>query len=106
MGGPHGAVQRLPCYYPSVTASRPLVRLLGGSSPCLFTTILETPMLGIYITIPLNLGSVWIEWRERSVGFGQHRQPAGDREFFVGRVQGVWSPTALATTPHAPEVTP
>lgn len=61
-------------------------------------------MRGIHINFPLKLGSVWVEWSECSVGFGQLRHLAGDREFFPGRVQGVWSPASAPTTPQVPEV--
>lgn len=61
-------------------------------------------MRGIHINFPFKLGSVWVEWRERSVGFGQQCHPAGDREFFLGRLQGVWSPATATSVPHVPEV--
>lgn len=58
-------------------------------------------MRGIYINFPFKLGSVWVEWRERSVGFGQQRYHTGDRELFLGRVQGVWSPATVTSAPKA-----
>lgn len=47
-------------------------------------------MRGFYVTLPFRLGSLWVERRAVSVGFGTERRP-NDVEFFAGRVAGVWS---------------
>lgn len=58
-------------------------------------------MRGIYINIPFDLGSLWIEWREQSVGLGRLSHERGDHEFFLGRLQGVYSPArASASLPN------
>lgn len=51
-------------------------------------------MNGFYFSFPFNLGSVWIEWRGCPLGFGHDLLDKGDREFFLGRIQGVWSPAS------------
>ena len=57
-------------------------------------------MRGIHINFPFKLGSVCVEWRERLVGFGQQRHPAGYREVLLGRLQSV---SSLATVTSAPK---
>ncbi|MHA6730005.1 hypothetical protein [Devosia sp. A369] len=49
---------------------------LGGSSS------------GVYILVPFTRLSMWVEWREVSVGFG-HEPGKAQWEFFAGRLQGV-----------------
>lgn len=44
---------------------------------------------GLFIHLPFTSRSLWIEWREVSVGFGIDRTNAETMEFFAGRLQGV-----------------
>lgn len=54
-------------------------------------------MRGIHISIPFTSAALWVEWRDQSVGFGFGRGQHGDREFFLGRLQGVFSPYSQRT---------
>ena len=46
-------------------------------------------MSGFYLLVPFTRLSLWIEWRDVSVGFGHQRDEAS-LEFFAGRLQGVF----------------
>lgn len=46
---------------------------------------------GIFIHLPFTPRSIWVEWREQSVGLGFDRTDPENLEFFVGRIQGVLS---------------
>jgi len=46
---------------------------------------------GVFIHLPLTSRSIWVEWREQSVGFGIERPDSRTTEFFAGRIQGVIS---------------
>jgi hypothetical protein len=46
---------------------------------------------GIFIHLPLTSRSLWMEWRETSVGFGLDRTDPHNTQFFAGRIQGVLS---------------
>lgn len=45
----------------------------------------------LYLRLPLANVSLWLEWREQSVGFGIERMDGKTVEFFAGRIQGVLS---------------
>ncbi len=45
-------------------------------------------MSGFYLLVPFTRLSMWVEWRDVSVGFGHERGQA-QWEFFAGRLQGV-----------------
>lgn len=45
-------------------------------------------MNGFCLLVPFTPISLWMEWRDVSVGFG-HEASEGQWEFFVGRIQGV-----------------
>lgn len=62
-------------------------------------------MRGIHIPLPFKLGSLWIEWREVWVGFGMEHYPE-DHEFFLGRLQGVYSTAAERGPLTVPVVLP
>lgn len=46
---------------------------------------------GVFIHLPFTSRSLWIEWREQSVGFGIDKADPANLEFFAGRLQGVLS---------------
>lgn len=46
---------------------------------------------GLFIHLPFTSRSLWIEWREQSVGFGINRTAMENIEFFAWRIQGVLS---------------
>lgn len=46
---------------------------------------------GLFIHLPFTSRSLWVEWREQSVGYGIDRTEPGNTEFFAGRIQGVLS---------------
>lgn len=46
---------------------------------------------GFWFRLPLTKLSLWMEWREHSVGYGWQKQDTHDIEFFAGRLQGVLS---------------
>lgn len=46
---------------------------------------------GFWFRLPLTKLSLWMEWRECSVGYGWQKQDTKDIEFFAGRFQGVLS---------------
>lgn len=46
---------------------------------------------GVYVRVPFTRLSAFIEWRDVNVGYGQERSSKTDWEFFLGRVQGVFS---------------
>jgi hypothetical protein len=46
---------------------------------------------GLFIHPPFTSRSLWIEWREQSVGFGIDRAASENIEFFAWRIQGVLS---------------
>lgn len=46
---------------------------------------------GIFMHPPFSTRSLWIEWRETSVGFGLDRSDPNNAHFFVGRIQGILS---------------
>lgn len=47
--------------------------------------------VGVFVHLPLTSRSLWIEWREQSVGFGIDKADPANLEFFMGRLQGVLS---------------
>ena len=46
---------------------------------------------GLFIHLPFTSRSLWVEWREQSVGFGIDRTASESVEFFAWRIQGVLS---------------
>ncbi len=46
---------------------------------------------GVFIHLPFTSRSLWVEWREQSVGYGIERTDPKNTEFFAGRIQGVLS---------------
>lgn len=46
---------------------------------------------GFWLRLPFTKLSLWLEWRERSVGYGWQKQDTKDIEFFAGCLQGVLS---------------
>ncbi|NNU59083.1 hypothetical protein [Ochrobactrum soli] len=46
---------------------------------------------GFWFRLPLTKLSLWIEWRECSVGYGWQKNDTADLEVFAGRLQGVFS---------------
>lgn len=60
-----------------------------GAASDHFTNNLGGSMSGIYARIPFTRISMWLEWREVSVGLGLERG-ADQLEVFAGRFQGVF----------------
>lgn len=46
---------------------------------------------GVFVHLPFTSRSLWVEWREQSVGFGFDKADPANLEFFAGRLQGVLS---------------